>query len=88
MSKKLLVRFTLLLSVLIFGNTAHALTIKIGHNKTDYFWDGRDTYGDLLGNGIYFYKVTAKINGENIEHYDTSGDQAFKKGFGKMYLLR
>ena len=36
MSKKLLVRFTLLLSVLIFGNTAHALTIKIGHNNTSY----------------------------------------------------
>ena len=62
--------------------------LKIGHNKTDYFWNGRDNYGDLLANGVYFYKVTAKINGENIEHRETSGDHAFTKGFGKMYLLR
>ncbi|MDC1310944.1 hypothetical protein N8Z26_00615 [Burkholderiales bacterium] len=36
MYKKLLLRFTLLLSMLAFGNIAHALTIKIGHNDTSY----------------------------------------------------
>jgi len=63
-------------------------SIKIGHNKTDFFWDGRDEFGDLLANGVYFYKVIAKVNGEDIEHRPTSGDHSFKKGFGKMYLLR
>ncbi len=62
--------------------------IKIGKNLTDYFWNGKDDFGDQLANGIYLYKITAKINGENIEHYDTSGDHSFKKGFGKMYLIR
>ena len=62
--------------------------IKIGNNLTDYFWDGKDDFGDQLANGIYLYKIIAKINGENIEHYDTSGDHSFKKGFGKMYLIR
>ena len=69
-------------------NLSEIGNIKIGHNKTDYFWDGTDHYGDRLANGIYFYKVTAKINGEDIDHRETSGDVSFKKGFGKMYLFR
>ena len=36
MFKKLLIKCILLLSILIFGNGAHALTIKIGHNDTAY----------------------------------------------------
>lgn len=36
MFKKLLIKCILLLSILIFGNGAHALTIKIGHNDTPY----------------------------------------------------
>ena len=63
-------------------------SIKIGHNKTEYYWDGKDEYGDQLANGIYLYKITARINGENIEHRPTSGDFSFTKGFGKMYLLK
>lgn len=62
--------------------------IKIGNNKTEYIWNGTDQYGDQLANGVYLYKVKAKINGENIEHRETKGDHSFKKGFGKMYLLR
>lgn len=65
-----------------FGN------IKIGNNLSDYFWDGKDDYGDQLANGIYLYKVNAKINGIDIEHRNSSGDHSFKKGFGKMYLIR
>ena len=63
-------------------------SIRIGRNKTQYYWDGRDEYGDLLANGVYLYKVDAKINGIPIEQRKTSADKSFKKNFGKMYLLR
>ena len=62
--------------------------IKIGNNITDYFWDGRDDFGDPLANGVYLYRVIAKIDDEDIEHRSTTADNAFKKGFGKMYLIR
>jgi len=62
--------------------------IRIGHNITDYAWDGRDEYGDQLANGVYLYKVFVRSQGQNMEHRETSADKAFKKGFGKMYLLR
>ena len=66
--------------------------LHIGRNITEYAWDGRDQFGDRLANGVYFYRVLTKIGSENIEHTDnvgTSGiDQYFKKGFGKMYLMK
>jgi flagellar hook assembly protein FlgD len=62
--------------------------IKIGNNITDFYWDGKDEFGDPLANGVYLYRVIAKINNEEIEHRNSSGDHAFKKGFGKMYLIR
>lgn len=62
--------------------------IRIGNNITDYYWDGKDEFGDPLANGVYLYRVTAKINNEEIEHRNSAADNAFKKGFGKIYLLR
>lgn len=62
--------------------------LHIGNNLTQFAWNGTDTYGDKLANGVYFYKVIAKIGGESIEHRDTEADAYFKKGFGKMYILR
>lgn len=62
--------------------------IKIGNNKTEYAWDGRDEYGDQLANGVYLYKVKIYIDGEEIKSRSTSADKAFKNGIGKMYLLR
>ena len=63
--------------------------LRIGNNKTDFFWDGRDQFGDQLANGVYLYRAIVKINGENIDHRGTSADSnSFKKEFGKMYLLR
>jgi len=62
--------------------------IHIGRNVTDYAWDGTDRFGDKLGNGLYLYRVVAKLNGKSIDHYKTGADKYFESGFGKMYLAR
>lgn len=62
--------------------------IHVGRNITEYAWDGKDEFGDQLANGIYLYRVITKINGEDIEKRETGADQYFKKGWGKMYLMR
>ncbi len=62
--------------------------IHIGRNITQYAWDGRDEYGDQLANGIYLYRVNTEINGQGIERRATEADRFFKKGWGKMYLMR
>jgi len=62
--------------------------IHIGRNITEYAWDGTDEFGDPLANGVYLYTVKAQINGEDILRRDSGADQHFKKGFGKMYLMR
>ncbi len=62
--------------------------IHVGRNITEYAWDGRDEYGDRLANGVYLYRVITKLNGEDIERRETEADQYFKKGWGKMYLMR
>lgn len=63
-------------------------TIHIGRNITEYAWDGTDEFGDPLANGVYLYRVKAKINGEDIKHRESGADAHFKKDFGKMYLMR
>ncbi|HOZ30737.1 MAG TPA: C25 family cysteine peptidase, partial [Bacteroidales bacterium] len=62
--------------------------VYIGKNITEYAWDGKDMYGDQLANGVYFYQVKAKINGQDIDHRTNESDKYFKKEIGKMYLIR
>jgi len=62
--------------------------ISIGRNISEYAWDGTDEFGDPLANGVYLYRVKAKINGEDIKHRESGADSHFKKEFGKMYLMR
>jgi len=62
--------------------------INIGTNISQYAWDGRDEFGDLLANGLYLYRVDAKINSSDIKLLDTGINQYFHKGIGKMYLIR
>ncbi len=69
-------------------NEAELGPIQIGRNITEFAWDGTDEFGDPLANGVYLYRVKARINGENIKHRDSGADSHFTKDFGKMYLMR
>lgn len=63
--------------------------INIGLNRTQYWWDGRDQYGDLLANGVYFYRIKTSLDNQEIEHYSIEQvDKFFKKGIGKMVMIR
>jgi hypothetical protein len=63
-------------------------SISIGRNVTSYAWDGTDNFGDPLANGVYLYRVRAKIGGEEIKRRASGADSYFKEEFGKMYLFR
>ncbi len=62
--------------------------IHIGTNISEYAWDGRDTYGSLLANGVYFYRVVTRLDNKNMDGMSMSYDKYFKKGFGKLVILR
>ncbi len=62
--------------------------IHVGRNITDYAWDGKDEFGDQLANGLYLYRVVTDLHGQTIEQRETEIDKYFKKGWGKMYLMR
>ncbi len=62
--------------------------IRIGNNLTEYAWDGRDEFGDVLANGVYLYRVMMGNTQNNFKARATAGDKAFKNGYGKLYILR
>lgn len=62
--------------------------IHIGRNITEYAWDGKDEFGDQLGNGVYLYRVETRLNGVSIEKRASGADSHITKGYGKMYLMR
>ncbi|MGZ3883302.1 MAG: hypothetical protein ACXVPD_03705, partial [Bacteroidia bacterium] len=62
--------------------------MHIGRNISQYAWDGKDDFGDRLGNGVYLYKVSTKLNGQSIEKQSTEADQYFTKEIGKMVIMR
>ena len=55
---------------------------------TDFAWDGTDEFGDKLANGVYLYRVQARINGVNYDKFDTGTDGFFEGGYGKIVILR
>jgi hypothetical protein len=62
--------------------------VKFGRNISDFAWDGRDEYGDLLANGVYIYKVVARVNGQEMKTRDEGVTDLFRNGFGKLYIMR
>jgi len=70
--------------------------VHIGNNITDYAWDGTDQYGDKLANGVYLYRVNARLNGKDVETVSSSSSKEsqdqeakyFKQGIGKIVILR
>jgi hypothetical protein len=62
--------------------------IHIGRNITEYAWDGKDEFGDVLANGVYVYRVATTLRGQAIEKRESGADKYFVKGYGKMYLMR
>lgn len=62
--------------------------LHIGRNITDYAWDGKDEFGDKLANGVYLYKVFTRHNGQAVEKNQTDADSFFKKGIGKLVIIR
>lgn len=41
----------------------HEQRISSGTRVDDIFWDGRDEWGDRLGNGVYLYKINVRSAG-------------------------
>jgi flagellar hook assembly protein FlgD len=72
--------------------------IRVGTNITEYKWDGTDMFGQKLANGVYLYRVVTSLDGKKMEQFRVNDgfnqntqdvtDQYFKKGYGKMVILR
>ena len=64
-------------------------SLYVGTHQTEYAWDGTDAYGDQLANGVYFYRIVAKdAAGVDYESFENGTDGFFRKGIGKMVILR
>jgi hypothetical protein len=62
--------------------------LRVGPNISDYAWDGTDQYGGRLANGTYLYRVVLDDAQGEFEHRQSAADKAFRKGWGKIVLLR
>lgn len=68
--------------------------VRIGTNLSEAAWDGRDEYGDRLGNGVYLYRVVLQMPNATEQpeiidqHEKTNTSKYFTGGWGKMYLFR
>lgn len=53
--------------------------LHIGRNITEYKWDGKDQYGQLLGNGVYLYRVVSSLNGKTMDAFTQPTDASGRK---------
>ena len=64
------------------------LPITSANHTVYYIWNGRNDSGAALANGIYLYQVIISDPGFTFELPDGESDQSFRRGFGKLYLLK
>ncbi|MEL6534156.1 MAG: C25 family cysteine peptidase [Bacteroidota bacterium] len=65
--------------------------IHIGNNLTEFAWDGTDTWGQKLANGVYLYRVIVRNGGEALDLRAPNAEldeRAFNRDYGKLYILR
>jgi hypothetical protein len=65
--------------------------LRVGKNITDFKWDGTDSYGAKLANGVYLYRVITNNNGKALDKFkyeNEKTDQYFKGGYGKLVIIR
>ncbi|MCO6493527.1 MAG: hypothetical protein J5I98_34220, partial [Phaeodactylibacter sp.] len=63
--------------------------MRVGTHRTEFTWNGTDEYGSRLANGVYLYRVIARdVDGKDYEIYENGSNSYFKKGFGKLVILR
>ncbi len=60
--------------------------VRVGLNRSEYKWNGTDDFGQKLAAGTYLYK--AIYDKSKYDKLETSGDDLFDRGFGKMVILR
>ena len=62
--------------------------IRVGVNRSEYKWDGRDEFGSKLANGVYLYKFYTDLENE-LEDFEVKGiDSMYKNGYGKLVIMR
>ncbi len=63
--------------------------LRIGTHQTDFTWDGTDEFGNRLATGVYLYRVLARdAQNQDYEQYETGAEGFFKRGFGKLTIIR
>ena len=62
--------------------------VRIGTNRSEYKWDGRDEYGSRLANGVYIYKMYTDVSDDSEIFNLGDVDKYFKEGFGKLVIMR
>ena len=61
--------------------------IHIGTNSVDVSWNGTDSHGIILPNGLYIYRLVFS-NKDSYDHYATPHDEVMNKAYGKLIIQR
>lgn len=62
--------------------------VHIGWNPSAYVWNGTNSNGALLPSGLYFYKVTVKLNGKTHPTHNFGTASYLTNGVGRILIVR